>query len=949
VNPLRTLHEHGQSIWLDYLSRRLITGGALKKLIDGDGLAGMTSNPSIFNKAIIGSSDYDDSLRQAEESGDCDVMALYERLVIEDIRNAADVLRPVFDATGGADGFVSLEVSPYIADDSQATVLEARRLWNAVDRENLMIKVPATEAGLPAIQQLLGDGVNINITLLFSRGVYAKVADAYLAGMEHYLAQGGSARRLSSVASFFVSRIDTAVDKQIDEQVKKLPPGAECDALKGLHGKIAIANAKLAYEDYKRIFSGPRWEKLRAQGARTQRLLWASTSTKNPAYPDTLYVDELLGSDTINTMPPETMDAYRDHGKPRLSLEENIAAAHHVLATLAHFGISLEDVTTKLTRDGVRLFSDAFDELLGGIERKRAAILGPALNSQSSTLPPEDEKRVKGLIDEWRRERRVRRLWEKDAAVWTGTDEAKWLGWLDIVEEELKDLDRYETLAGDAKEGKFSHAVLLGMGGSSLGAEVFATIFGGQSQGLRVLVLDSTDPDQIRRVDEQIDIEKTLFLVSSKSGSTLEPNILRDYFLARLKERIGDEAGSHFVAVTDPGSALTLAAEKEHFLRVLLGKPSIGGRYSVLSAFGLAPATLAGVDLRKLLNATRRMTRACGADVPPADNPGVLLGLTLGALAKSGRDKITIASSPGIADFGAWLEQLMAESLGKNGKGAIPVDREPLGAPAVYGNDRVFVYLKLGSDSDDSQEQKIQTLAKAGAPTIRIDVADRYQIGQEFFRWEIATAVIGAVIGVNPFDQPDVEAAKVKARELMTAYENDGALPAAVPLCEEDGLQVFADEPNARVLKQAGDGSGLKSSLRAHLARLHDGDYCALNAFIPRDDGKEALLTEIRTTIRDSRRVATCVGFGPRFLHSTGQLHKGGPNSGVFLEITHDAMTDIDVPGHEYDFAAVLQAQAIGDFAVLNERGRRTLRVHLGKDVEAGLKTLRDAVHEAMG
>jgi transaldolase/glucose-6-phosphate isomerase len=948
VNPLEALSDYNQSIWLDYLARRFIVTGGLKKLVDEDGLKGVTSNPSIFNKAIVGSSDYDNSLHEAEQESDYDVMALYERLAIEDIKNAANVLKPVYDATGGADGFVSLEVSPYIADDSEATVLEARRLWKAVDRENLMIKVPATEAGLPAIRQLLSEGINVNITLLFSRAVYGQVAEAYLAGMEHYLAQGGNPRHLSSVASFFVSRIDTAVDKLIDEQLKKLPPGVESDALKGLHGKIAIANAKLAYADYKRIFSGPRWEKLRSEGARTQRLLWASTSTKNPAYPDTLYVDELIGSDTINTMPPETMEAYRDHGKPRPSLEENIAAAQHVLATLAHFGISLDDVTTKLTRDGVRLFSDAFDELLGGIERKRAAMLGRALNSQSITRSPDDEKRVKACVDEWRRGRKVRLLWQKDASLWTGGDEAKWLGWLDIVEEELDAVSRIEGLKEDVTKGSFKHAVLLGMGGSSLGAEVFATIFG-TAANLQLLVLDSTDPDEIKTVTDQIDIANTLFIVSSKSGTTLEPNILKDYFFTLAKKRLGDNAGAHFIAITDPGSALSLAAEKDHFLRILLGKPTIGGRYSVLSAFGLAPAAVLGVDVRKLLESTRKMTRACGADVPPADNPGVLLGLTLGTLAKSGRDKLTVIASPGIADFGAWLEQLVAESLGKNGKGVIPVDREPLGAPAVYGADRVFVHLELEDERDLERARALEKLEKTGAPVVRISVGDRYQIGQEFFRWEIATAVIGAVIEVNPFDQPDVEAAKVKARELMQAYEDKGTLPPDKPLCEEGAIRVYADDANARVLKQAGDGSTLVTSLKAHLNRIHDSDYCALNAFIPRDEEMEELLTDIRQAVRDSRRVATTVGFGPRFLHSTGQLHKGGPNSGVFIEITHQAAAHLPVPGRSYDFAAVLGAQARGDFSVLNERSRRIIRVDLGKDVETGLKTLKDAVHRALG
>ena len=950
MNPLRSLHDHGQAVWLDFLSRRFIAEGGLKQLIADDGLSGVTSNPSIFKKAIGGSSDYDASLAATLNASDCDVMTLYERLAIEDIRNAADDLRPVYMQTERADGFVSLEVSPYLANDAEATVAEARRLWKAVGRENVMIKIPATHAGLPAIRQLIGEGININITLLFSRAVYAEVVEAYLAGLEHFIAGGGDLKRLSSVASFFVSRIDTAVDRLIDERLKTLPAGGETDGLAALRGKIAIANAKLAYQDYTRLFAGERWRTLREAGARVQRLLWASTSTKNPAYRDVIYVEELIGRDTVNTMPPETMDAFRDHGIIRSSLEENVAAAETMLAVLGRFGISLDAVTDRLTTEGVQLFADAFDELLAAVEKRRAEQLGPALGRLSAALPPEADRAVKDSLEAWRKAGNFRRLWQRDATLWTGADEAKWLGWLGIVDEERQGIGRLKQIAADVRKADFTHAVLLGMGGSSLGAEVFARTFGAQKFYPQLLVLDSTDPAEITSVEDAVDIARTLFIVSSKSGTTLEPNILKDYFYARAEAVLGEgKAGGHFIAVTDPGSKLAGASGAEHFRHICLGKPDIGGRYSVLSDFGLVPAAAMGVDVAKFLDSAAKMVLSCGPHVPPAENPGVMLGAILGTLARAGRDKVTIIASPGIADMGAWLEQLLAESTGKLGKGLIPLDGEALGPPSVYGKDRLFVHLRLEDSPDRTQDEALSKLEQAGQPVVRIALSDRYQIGQEFFRWEIATAVAGAIIGINPFDQPDVEASKVKTRELTDAYEQSGSLPPETPLLEEDGIKIFADESNARILKQAGDGTALVSSLKAHLARLHDGDYCALLAYIARNERHQNALQDIRTMIRDKEHVATCLGFGPRFLHSTGQAYKGGPNNGVFLQITSDHAADLPVPGHKYSFGAVISAQARGDFAVLNERGRRALRVHLGADVEAGLATLKAAVRDALG
>ena len=494
TNPLRRLHDFGQAVWLDFLARQFIAEGGLKKLVEQDGLTGVTSNPSIFEKAIAGSADYDPSLNEVETHGDDGVMALYERLAIEDIQRAADALRPVYEATKRRDGYVSLEVSPYLAMDTEATIAEARRLWQAVGRDNLMIKVPGTKPGLPAIRRLIGEGININITLLFSQQVYEEVVEAYLAGLEHLVAQGGDPSKIASVASFFVSRIDVAVDKLIEEHIRQTDNVGELAALEGLRGKIAIANAKLAYQCYKRLFAGPRWEKLRTMGARVQRLLWASTGTKNPNYSDVLYVEELIAPDTVNTLPPSTMDAFRDHGRVRASLEENVDQARQIMATLDRCGISIDAVTAKLVDEGVHLFAEAFDKLLSAVSRKRAVRLGQQLDSQTSKLAADLERTITLSLESWRQDAKVRRLWARDASLWTSSDEAKWLGWLGIADAERTQIDALSRVAEDIRKQNFGHVVLLGMGGSSLGPEVFAQTFGHQDGRPELLVLELDRP-----------------------------------------------------------------------------------------------------------------------------------------------------------------------------------------------------------------------------------------------------------------------------------------------------------------------------------------------------------------------------------------------------------------------------------------------------------------------
>jgi len=581
MNPVKALEDHGQAVWLDFLARGFVAKGDLKTLIDTDGVKGVTSNPSIFEKAIGSSDEYDGAIGKALKSGDRPVAELFERLAIEDIQHAADVLRPVYDQLKGGDGFVSLEVSPYLAMDTKATIAEAERLWKNVKRKNLMVKVPATPKGLPAIQHLIGEGISINITLLFSQKVYVQVAEAYLAGLEKYIAKGGDPSHVASVASFFVSRIDSAVDREIDEKIAKANDPTEKERLAALKGKVAIANAKLAYQDYKRLFSGPRWDKLSAKGARPQRLLWASTGTKNKDYSDVLYVEELIGPNTVNTVPPATLDAFRDHGTPRDSLEENIEDAKRVLAELEKSGISLDAITADLVKDGVKQFADAADKLYGAVAHKRAVVLGHDIDRQELRLGTSIAKAVEKNTEDWRASAKIRRLWQRDKSVWTGNDENKWLGWLTSAAS--ADVADYEDFAHRVKGQNFTDAVVLGMGGSSLGPEVLAQTFEKQPGFPKLHVLDSTDPAQVRNLQASIDIANTLFIVSSKSGGTTEPNVMKDYFFARVSEAIGaDKAGHRFIAVTDPGSSLEKVATKQGFARIFHGDPTIGGRYSVL-------------------------------------------------------------------------------------------------------------------------------------------------------------------------------------------------------------------------------------------------------------------------------------------------------------------------------------------------------------------------------
>jgi len=932
TSPLKQLSELGQAPWLDFVDRKFLADGGLRKLIEEDGVTGVTSNPSIFEKAMGHGDAYDAGFSEFLGKADASVADTYESQAIADIKAAASDLRHTYDRLDGRDGYVSLEVSPYLANGTEETVEEARRLWAAVDEPNLMVKVPGTDAGVPAIRTLIEDGININVTLLFSAHAYQQVAEAYVAGLEARVARGEPIDRIASVASFFVSRIDAEIDKAIDKRVDAGDP--DSDALKAIRGKVAIANAKLAYVWYQDLIKSDRWQALAAKGAMPQRLLWASTGVKDPAYPDTLYIDTLIGPDTVNTIPPKTMDAFRDHGTAKQTLTDDIEAARHVLAEVDRLGLNLGDVTTGLVEAGVTMFADAADSLLGAVAEKRATFLGDRLNGMEATLPQSLREAVDARLETARAAAWSRRLAQGDATLWTGKDEGKWLGWIPAARGEQVDPDALKKLAADAR--RFKNAVLLGMGGSSLGPEVISLILGASEGAPKLHVLDTTDPGQIGTVLAAIDPTDTLFIVSSKSGSTLEPELLRAFFWDKAGKQ-----GDHFVAVTDPGSKLEKTAQADGFAHVFPGDPAIGGRYSVLSAFGMVPAAVMGLDVHAFYEAVAPMVFSCGADAPPAQNPGVKLGVIIGEAAVSGRDKLTILPSKSLVPFGAWLEQLLAESTGKEGKGIIPVDLEPIGKPESYGQDRLFVHFHLEGDQDAELEAALKALTDAGQPLVTIRLESPELIGQEFYRWEVATAIAGAVIGINPFDQPDVEDAKVATRKLVDAYEASGALEDETAAAQDSDFALFlaGSDPS--------EPSDPQQYLRLHFASLSPGDYAGFLAYIERNEADAQAIAAMREAVRDAKEVATVAGFGPRFLHSTGQAYKGGPATGAFLTITRDPEPDLAVPDHKASFGTVQIAQARGDMDVLASRGQRVLRIHL-KQGGGGIAALQAAVIAAV-
>ena len=912
-SPIQQLKREGQSLWLDNIRRQLITSGELARLRD-EGLTGVTSNPTIFEKAVSGSTDYNEALVRLVRQGKRPDQMLWQ-LMVEDIQAAADVFRPVYDRTKGADGFVSIEVSPAVARSTKKTIAMAQDLHDRCDRPNVMVKIPATKPGLPAIREMLGRGVNINITLIFSVDRYAEVVEAFMSGLEDLKRAGGDLSKVASVASFFVSRVDSKVDSQLEGK-----QGGD-----KLMGRIGIDNSKLAYELWKQLHSGSRWEALKKAGARPQRCLWASTSTKNPKYPDTYYVEELIGPETVDTVPPATLAAFREHGEVRRSLDEHVDASKRRLRQLEELGISLAQVTEELEVEGVDLFHKSYQSLTKALReesRKIKAGKGPRQWHSLGTLQPKIDEQVARL----QKEEAPRRLWAKDPALWTkdpaaGKEIVDRLGWLNVADKMEGDLPRLRAVAREARA--YSDVVQLGMGGSSLCPDVLRHTFGHVRGHPALHVLDTTDPGTILSLRSRLDPADTLFIVASKSGTTTETLSHYAYFREAVEKAGVKQPGRNFAAITDPGTSLEKQARTDGFRWVYGNPPDIGGRYSALSYFGLVPGAVSGVDVGELLDRAAEMAHSCDASVPAEENPGVWLGAVMGTLARAGRDKLTLLVTPKVRTFGYWLEQLIAESTGKQGTGIVPVEGEPVGKPAVYGDDRLFVHVRMDSDPDDT---RVRALEKAGQPVVTLTLRDKLDLGGEFLRWEIATAVAGSILGIDAFDQPNVQESKDNTKKVLAGWQKSGKLPAAETASAAEG------------------GRAIAAALRK--AKKHA--YVAFMAYTATTPVSERAADRLRELVRDHTKFATTWGYGPRFLHSTGQLHKGGPRTGVFVQVVQEDARDAAIPGQPFSFSTLKQAQALGDFQSLSSRGYPVARITLGRRPTEGWKQLVDSVQRSL-
>ncbi|HEX5707527.1 MAG TPA: bifunctional transaldolase/phosoglucose isomerase, partial [Pyrinomonadaceae bacterium] len=924
-NTLVEIMKLGQSLWYDNIRRAMLVSGDLRKKIEEDDLRGVTSNPTIFEKAITGSTDYDEQLRRLidDERG---VQEIYEELILEDIGSAADILRPVYDRTDGYDGFISLEVNPRLAYETAATIEEAERLFRRLGRPNVMIKIPAAQEGLPAIEESIYRGININITMIFSIENYEQVAEAYIKGLERRAAEGKPVDHIASVASFFVSRVDTSVDTELERLARDAKSDEEKSLYESLLGKAGVANAKLAYAKFKEIFHGPRFAALRERGAQVQRPLWASTGTKNPKYSDVLYVDNLIGPETVNTVPPATYTAIRDHGRARLTIEEGLEESRALFAKLAEIGIDLGEVTEKLQRDGLEAFVKSFDTLVESIEAKRAALLTGIAERLTASLGTHADA-VNAALKEADKGEATRRIWRKDAALWKSEEEHQKvirnsLGWLTVAETMIGVAEELRAFA-EGVRSEFEYVMVCGMGGSSLAPEVISRTFGRQEGWPELLVLDSTDPDTVAALRERIHPARTLFVIASKSGTTIEPLAFYKYWYAEVA-RLKENPGENFVAVTDPGTKMEADAKRDHFRRIFLNPSDIGGRYSALSYFGMLPAALMGLDVRKLLERARCIMQACAQVVPAGENPGARLGAIISECAKAGRDKLTVIADPRIESLGLWIEQLIAESTGKDGRGIVPIAGAIPGEPSVYGDDRLFVSIAVES-LDAGTAAKLKALEEAGHPVIYRRLVDLYDLGEEFFLWEFATAFACWRLGVNPFDQPNVQEAKDATRELLEAFAREGLPRTRGALVGDGVITIYAAGESAAGLPT----SSVADAVHAHLKRAAAGKYIALLNYFEETPEHDEAIQELRLLLRDVTRCAPTSGYGPRYLHSTGQLHKGGPPNGVFIQLTAPDAVDCPVPGEHYTFSALKDAQALGDCRALMAHGMPIIRVNL--------------------
>jgi transaldolase / glucose-6-phosphate isomerase len=909
MNKSKDLYSLKQSVWFDNVDRKLIMDGWLKGQIEENIIFGLTSNPSIFKNSISSGNAYSLDIQSMSLAG-LDTKQIYEKLAIDDIQNVADLLHSVYLDTNRVDGYVSLEVDPELAYDTHQTVDEARRLWKLVDRKNLMIKIPATRAGISAIRETIAYGINVNVTLIFSVERYLEVIEAYFSGLEDRIENKLPIDGIHSVASFFVSRLDVKIETKISELIRSGKISEK--EYQPYMGKPAINNALYAYRKFKESIQSERFKNITEKKGNVQRPLWASTGTKNISYSDVLYVEKLILPQTVNTIPPKTLTAFLDHGKSKIVDFSNAENKCNLLVNdLKKLGLNFSEIWSELEQEGVAAFSKAQGELKSAIEKKRISTIGLLGELQLNV-----EKRIKKI----KSEKFSSKLFLPDATIWTSDESeaeeiVRRMGWVDAPVKSRDIVPAAEKLLEEIKSEGFTHAVVLGMGGSSLAPEVFSKV-NNKKSGISLSILDSTNPDQIQEKVNEILIEKTLFILSSKSGTTAEMRTLFSYFWEQVSE-IEREPGNHFIAITDPETQLEKLGKSKKFRKVFNSDPNVGGRYSALIAFGIIPAVLAGLDGYALLNAANQMREKCAEATAVEINPGFILGSVLSEANLKGKDKLIILTDKSYEAFGSWLEQLVAESSGKTGKGIVPIDLEPKLPIERYSDDRIFYYLR----SEGSLDEAVNNLAENNHPVIISPIETVYGLGSEIYKWEVAAATACSILGVNPFNQPNVQESKSITNEMIYAYKDNPVLEEGDVLFSNDSYAIFAN--GNENLK----GKPLEEILSTIISPKK-GDYIGINAFLPRNNINFEALQQLRRKIMQKYSIPVTLGFGPRFLHSTGQLHKGGKNNGIFLILTQDPSIDIPIPNEGMKFSTLERAQALGDKLALEQNGRRVLRMH---------------------
>lgn len=918
------LRKMGQSVWLNYIRRHLIVSAELKEFID-KGIVGFVSNPLILPHIISGSTDYDETIKSLSEQGKQD-REIYEDIVFDDIGQLTDLLLPVYRNTQAIDGYVSVGLNPSLVFDTDGIFSEAHRVLSILDCPNVMINIPSTDEGIKAMQELIGEGINVNATNIFSLTQYQAVFDAYINGLEKMAKAGGDLSKVASVASISINSLDTAIDFALEKNGH-----AE------LIGKFAISNAKVIYKHFLENLKGGIWQGLNGQGARPQRLLWDGTEIKNPGYLDTLYMENLVGRFTVSKVLPTTIQSFLDHGKISGNIEDDCSEAYDYFEGIADLDIDINEVARQLQQESMGELSASFDRAVSAISRKRKYLDAGRQNLFFSLGGC--RKAFDTAVKEVTENRLVGRIWSHDYRVWKNdpAEIKNRLGWLHSPEIMTGTINQITLFVQDVISDGYTHALLLGMGGSSMAPDVFQKIFGVKDGYLDLDVLDSTDPEAVIAQRDRLNPSKTLFIVSTKSGTTVETLSFFKFFYNWVVSAVGEsDAGSRFIAITDSETPLANLAQRRHFRKCFINDSNIGGRYSALSYFGLVPAALIGVDIEALLDRAMSMVFNCDSCncMPEENNNCARLGVAIAELYKTGRDKLTFIFSPEIESFSDWIEQLLAESTGKEGKGVLPVVGEAVGSHEVYDKDRVFV--QIGLEGSYTQDKEVDELERSGQPVIHLHLRDFYDIGGQFFLWEMAVAVASSYLGINPFDQPNVEASKLLAREIVTEYKEKGSLPIEKPLLRDGQITVYGEE----------EGERLEEVLNNFLGHAAPGAYVAIQAYLAPMDEVHTAIHRFRMRLRDRLRLATTFGYGPRFLHSTGQLHKGDSGKGLFIQLTVDDGEDVPIPDEEglskssMTFGVLKTAQASGDRKALLKAGRKVLCFHFTGDLIKGINRL---------